>query len=76
MRRMRLGLVLAAASWLGVLTEARVSAVSGACKERASYNGAWGRNGMTLEQCKAYNQRKDGDDVFAERGLVWWDVRA
>jgi hypothetical protein len=67
--------LLAAVSWLGVLAEGRVSAVSGACKERASYNGTWGRNGMTLEQCKAHNQRKDGDDVFTERGLVWWDVQ-
>lgn len=76
MRRMRLCLLLAVLSYLGVLSEVRVSAVSGACKERDSYSAAWRRNGVTLEQCRAYNERKDGDDMFAERGLVWWDVRA
>jgi hypothetical protein len=72
----RLGLLLTAALWLAFSSAVRVSAISGGCKERDSYNGAWRKNGMTFEQCKTYNERKDGDDVFAERGLVWWDVRA
>jgi len=49
-------------------------AISGCCKERASYKAGWSNNGATFKQCKDLN-RQDGDDVFQQRGLVWWDVR-
>ena len=49
------------------------SAISGSCKERASYSSAWRANGRSFEDCKAYNQQRDGDNVFYETGLVWWD---
>jgi hypothetical protein len=75
MRRMRWALWLVAASCLGIPSERGVLAISGACKERDYYNQAWRRNDMAFDQCKTYNERRDGDDVFAERGTVWWDVR-
>jgi hypothetical protein len=47
----------------------------GCCKTRASYTAAWSRSGDTFEQCQAQNGARDDDNVYDERGLVWWDVR-
>ena len=77
---MRLKLTLALLCFGAALMSAppRSSAVfaqSGCCKERSSYDGRWGRNGRSYEDCKALNDKKDGDNVLDERGLVWWDAR-
>jgi hypothetical protein len=67
--------VLLASLLVAASSAGEVSAITGACKHRASYSSAWQPNGLTFEQCKARNQATDRDDVFEERGLVWWDVR-
>lgn len=53
-----------------------VAAISGSCKERSSYGSPWRGNGRSFEDCKAYNQQRDGDNVFDARGLVWWDSQS
>jgi hypothetical protein len=74
MRRVFVALVVLAAA--GAPRGAEVAAISGACKDRESYGGGWRLNGRSFEDCKAYNQRRDGDNVFDERGFVWWDSRS
>lgn len=49
-------------------------AVAGCCKTRPSANASWVESHRDLNQCRDQNQG-DGDNVFDERGLVWWDVR-
>ena len=49
-------------------------ALSGCCKQRASYGAPWYPNGMNFQDCANFNENTDGDDVFNRRGLVWWDV--
>lgn len=51
------------------------AALTGSCKERSSSAAAWTSNGKPFESCQALNQQKDGDNVFDERGLVWWNVK-
>ena len=70
----RMPLVLFAFVAVG-LSGRDAGAISGSCKERASYSSAWRANGRSFEDCKAYNQQRDGDNVFYETGLVWWDSR-
>ena len=48
---------------------------NGCCMQRNSTNENWYANGLNFWQCKQFNQHRDGDDVFAPSGLVWWDVR-
>jgi hypothetical protein len=74
MRRTVLVLLVMVAA--GERSGSDVAAISGSCKERDSYSSPWRGNGRSFEDCKAYNQRRDGDNVFDERGLVWWDSRS
>jgi len=48
-------------------------AVSGCCKDRASLKDPWKKNGMNFRECERLNQKIDGDNVFDQRGRVWWD---
>lgn len=51
-----------------------LSAQSGCCKTRGAPNAAWRKAlDLTFGACRQLNQQRDGDDVFAETGLVWWD---
>lgn len=51
-------------------------AVSGCCKQRSSYGASWSPNhGMNIKDCEKLNQELDGDNVFLQQGLVWWDTR-
>jgi hypothetical protein len=54
--------------------KSQIFAAEGCCKERPSLASAWRPNGMSFRECENLN-RKDGDNVFDQRGLVWWDVR-
>lgn len=75
MRRVLLAVAVAVvAGGSGMAPDA--ATISGACKERDSYDAQWRFNGRSFEECKADNQRRDGDNVFDQRGLVWWDSRA
>jgi hypothetical protein len=48
-------------------------AQSGCCKIRSSVTAQWSKAlDRTFPACRQLNA-KDGDDVFAESGLVWWD---
>lgn len=49
-------------------------AVSGCCKQRDSYRARWYPNGMDFKRCETENQKQDGDNIFDEQGLLWWDV--
>jgi hypothetical protein len=53
----------------------QIFAVDGCCKERSSLTSEWRRNGMSFPECEKSNRSKDGDNVFDQRGFVWWDVR-
>jgi hypothetical protein len=49
-------------------------AVTGCCKGRESYWTSWYETKMNFKVCEDWNLKVDGDDVFNESGLVWWDV--
>jgi len=68
-------LVFAAVMPIGTPGARPAVALSGCCKERGSYSSPWGRNGAGFEGCEQQNRQKDGDNVYDERGLVWWDAR-
>ena len=71
-----LGLLLSTAGVLALLLcDSQLFAATGCCKERNSLRERWKQTDMTLEDCKRQNERSDRDNVFDERGLVWWDVR-
>lgn len=49
-------------------------AQSGCCKTRNALNAPWRKAlDLTFAACRQLNEKRDGDDVFAESGLVWWD---
>ncbi len=51
-----------------------LSAQSGCCKMRRSVDDDWRKAlDKTFEECRNLNKERDGDDLFAKRGLVWWD---
>jgi len=76
MRRMGWFLVaLVAVAGLALTAGPVATAMAGTCKEREASTAAWQPNKQTFEQCKARNQQRDGDNVFDQQGLVWWDVR-
>ena len=50
-------------------------AQSGCCKERDSYRVQWYPNRKNFKDCEDLNRDKDGDNVFDEGGLVWWDSK-
>ncbi len=56
------------------LTVRQQLAISGCCKERRTPNHAWRRSRLAFAECKRRNDRIDRDDVFAPRGLYWWDI--
>ncbi len=70
-----LGFLLIAALLLSFQGSNKLYAVSGCCKERNSYDAGWRPNGMNFKQCETRNQSCDGDNVFRQRGLVWWDAQ-
>jgi hypothetical protein len=51
-----------------------LSAQSGCCKTRNAPNAQWRKAlDLTFAACRQANEQRDGDDVFAQSGLVWWD---
>ena len=72
-----LGFLLSTAGVLALLLcDSQLFAATGCCKKRDSLREGWRTQiDMTLEDCKRQNERSDRDNVFDERGLVWWDVR-
>jgi hypothetical protein len=61
---------------LALTSGGRATAMAGRCKERNSSKDAWQQNDLKFEQCKERNQQRDGDNVFDQQGLVWWDTKA
>jgi hypothetical protein len=50
------------------------AAPRGCCKQRATIKHPWRNNGMNFPQCQDLNQRLDnGDNIYIENGIVWWD---
>ena len=69
-----IGFSLLAATFLLIAnTGSNLFAISGCCKQRESFQKNWYRNGVDFETCRDFNKR-DGDDVFNESGLFWWDI--
>ncbi len=68
-------LIIAASLPMMIPCDNKIYAVSGCCKERNSYDAGWRPNGMNFKQCETRNQSRDGDNVFRQRGLVWWDAQ-
>lgn len=66
-------LLLTVAVFLTFPCHQRVFAVDGCCKRRDSLKSAWYRVPMSFDQCKQSNDQTDRDNVFDQRGLVWWD---
>lgn len=67
--------VLAAIFLVTSFTVDPLFAVSGCCKKRNSYQASWTKIGKNFAACKKLNTKKDGDDVFDESGLYWWDQK-
>ena len=70
-----LGFLLIVALLLQFSGNNKIYAVSGCCKERTSSKSKWENIGENFKTCKSLNQRRDGDNVYDQRGFVWWDVR-
>lgn len=68
-------LIIAASLPMMIPCDNKIYAVSGCCKERNSYNAEWRQNGLSFKSCESLNQNKDGDNVYDQRGFVWWDAR-
>jgi len=46
----------------------------GCCKVRDALSSSnWRKNGLNHENCKQFNDKRDGDNVLQEAGFVWWD---
>jgi hypothetical protein len=45
----------------------------GCCKQRSSTRERWYRNELNFWNCNELNRHLDGDDVYEEKGRVWWD---
>ena len=59
---------------LSMLPPSSASAQSGCCKTRSAKDQSWKKAlDLTFEKCRQLNEQKDGDDLFAATGLVWWD---
>ena len=66
-------LVIVAASMLPPCIRP-LSAQSGCCKTRTALNLPWRKAmDLTFAACRRLNEQQDADDMFVERGLVWWD---
>jgi len=51
-------------------------AQAGCCKERDSLSSrAWRPNGLSFENCRRQNDKRDGDNVGQPAGFIWWDAR-
>jgi hypothetical protein len=71
-----IGLLLIIIAILMVLPiGSQLMAVDGCCKQRNSYSENWRRSRLNYPQCRQLNQQRDGDNIFDQSGLVWWDVR-
>ena len=54
----------------------RADAQAGCCKERDSLSSrAWRPNGLSFENCRRANDKRDGDNVGQPSGFIWWDGR-
>jgi hypothetical protein len=70
-----LGFLLFAAAFSMMFPgDSQLLAVSGCCKQRASYGAPWYPNRKNFRDCENLNRNSDGDNVFDQRGLVWWDA--
>ena len=48
---------------------------AGCCKDRDSLSSRnWRQNGLSLANCQRLNGKRDGDNVYAPAGFVWWDA--
>lgn len=48
----------------------------GCCKERDALSSrAWRPNGLSFDNCRRLNDKRDGDNVNQPAGFVWWDAR-
>ena len=60
------------------VNEGQTIAQSGCCNEWDYRNRRWRIIGYDLERCKDENDRRDRresrNDVYQERGDIWWDV--
>lgn len=69
--------LLAAALIVIVQSDNKILAVTGCCMVRDTYKDTWRyhpQDKYNFQACKDLNEKRDHDDVFDERGLVWWDV--
>lgn len=70
--------LLAAALMVMVQTDNKLLAVTGCCMERNTYQEDWRPHPKfkyDFQNCKRLNEQRDRDNVFDQRGLVWWNVK-
>jgi hypothetical protein len=47
---------------------------TGCCKKRDWLAGEWIKTGLNLTECRKLNRTRDSlDNIFEEKGYVWWD---
>ena len=47
---------------------------SGCCKQRDWLAADWRETNLGFEECEILNQNRDNlEDIFEEKGYVWWD---
>jgi hypothetical protein len=57
-----------------VVPPSGVQAQAGCCKERDALSSRnWRRNGLDLQACTRFNDKRDRDNVLQPSGFVWWD---
>ena len=48
---------------------------TGCCKQRDWLAGEWYKTRLGFADCEELNRNRDNlDDIFVERGYVWWDA--
>ena len=47
---------------------------SGCCKQRDWLAADWRETDLSFRECESLNDNRDNlDDIFQEKGYVWWD---
>jgi hypothetical protein len=48
----------------------------GCCKQRDWLAGQWRKTQLNYNECEQLNRNRDSlDNLFEEKGYVWWDTR-
>jgi hypothetical protein len=75
-----IGLVICMAVYAGIFADEKQllaqypPSPSGCCKLRDWLAGNWRQTELSFTECETLNRNRDSlDDLFEEKGYVWWD---